>query len=104
MQFQRIGVIGYGEVGKTFALGLRPRVDGMAAWDLKFAQPQHHATQQAHAAQHGVVAAEGMAALCAQAELLISAVTASNTLGVAEAAAAHLRPGTGCRCSRVRLR
>jgi 3-hydroxyisobutyrate dehydrogenase-like beta-hydroxyacid dehydrogenase len=32
-----------------------------------------------------------MAALCAQADLVISAVTASNTLAVAEAAAAHIR-------------
>jgi 3-hydroxyisobutyrate dehydrogenase-like beta-hydroxyacid dehydrogenase len=35
-----------------------------------------------------------MAELCASSDLLISAVTASNTLAVAQAAAPHIRPGT----------
>jgi homoserine dehydrogenase len=41
MQLERIGVVGYGEVGKTFAAGLKdkPGVRQSAAWDLKFAQP-----------------------------------------------------------------
>lgn len=34
MQVQRIGLVGYGEVGKTFAGGLKPRVMQSAAWDL----------------------------------------------------------------------
>jgi 3-hydroxyisobutyrate dehydrogenase-like beta-hydroxyacid dehydrogenase len=66
----------------------------MAAWDLKFDQPLLRDAERAHAAQHGVAATDGMQALCAQSELLVSSVTASNTLAVAEAAAAHLRPGT----------
>ena len=36
MQVQRIGMIGYGEVGKTFCAGLRPQVASVHAWDLKF--------------------------------------------------------------------
>jgi len=96
MQLQRIGLIGYGEVGKTFGTGLRERVAAIAAWDLTFVDPDSRvaATQRAHAAQSGVRACDAMAPLCAEAELLISAVTASNTMAVAQQAAAHLRPGT----------
>lgn len=42
----------------------------------------------------GVTPSDGMAGLCANCNLLISAVTASNTLAVAEEAARHLRPDT----------
>ncbi len=35
-----------------------------------------------------------MQALCAQSDLIVSAVTASNTLAVAQEAAPHIRPGT----------
>lgn len=96
MHVHRIGLIGYGEVGKTFGAGLRERVAAIAAWDLSFVDPDGSvaATQRAHAARCGVRACDAMAPLCAEAELLISAVTASNTLAVAQQAAAHLRPGT----------
>jgi prephenate dehydrogenase len=33
MQVQRIAIVGYGEVGKIFAAGLRPQVAQLAAWD-----------------------------------------------------------------------
>ncbi len=90
-----IGLIGYGEVGKIFAAGLlgQPGVAGVSAWDLKFAQPATQAAETAHARAAGVAPQPSCAALCAQADLVISAVTASNTLAVAEAAAPHLRPG-----------
>ena len=32
-----IGMVGYGEVGRTFCAGLRPLLTGVAAWDLRFA-------------------------------------------------------------------
>lgn len=96
MQSHQIGLIGYGEVGQTFGAGLREHVTAIAAWDLKFidADTQVAAALRAHAAQTGVQACDAMAQLCADAELLISAVTASNTLAVAQQAAMHLRPGT----------
>lgn len=92
----RIGLVGYGEVGKIFAAGLlnRPGVEAVSAWDLTFAQDETRAAETAHAQQAGVAAQPSMAALCAASDLLISAVTASNTLTVAEQAAAHIRPGT----------
>ena len=53
MKLERIGLIGYGEVGKTFCAGLlkQPGVTGVGAWDLKFAQAETQATERAHAAQ-----------------------------------------------------
>ncbi len=89
-----IAIVGYGEVGGIFARGLRGQagVASLSAWDVLFAQPDH-ARRQA-AGQDGVRAAAGMRDLCAHADLVISAVTASNTLAVAEQMAPHLRPGT----------
>jgi 3-hydroxyisobutyrate dehydrogenase-like beta-hydroxyacid dehydrogenase len=96
MQLEHIGLIGYGEVGKTFALGLKdkPGVRTVGAWDLKFIDLARQAGEQAHAAGAGVAAHLSMEALCQGSTLVISAVTASNTLRVAEEAAPHLRPGT----------
>lgn len=94
MQVQHIGMIGYGEVGKTFCAGLRGQVAAVSAWDLHFVDLTAGDAQRAHARAAGVGDRDSMAQLCAEADLLISAVTASNTLAVAEQAALHLRPGT----------
>lgn len=96
MQIEHIGLIGYGEVGKTFGSGLQgqPGVSTIAAWDLKFADDRTASAERAHAFHAGVVAAGSVQELCERSDLVISAVTASNTLAVAEAAAPHLRPGT----------
>lgn len=89
----RLGLVGYGEVGKIFAAGLRPRVDGLWVSDLKLQDETQAPALQAHA--QGLKAQAGpLEPLCEHAQLIISAVTASNTLAVAEQAAAHLRPGT----------
>ncbi|HZY15873.1 MAG TPA: NAD(P)-binding domain-containing protein, partial [Ramlibacter sp.] len=92
MQVQRLGIVGYGEVGKTFALGLQAQVAQVAAWDLKFADAA--AAQQDHARQHGVRACGSLQQVCEASELVISCVTASSTLAVAEEAARFLRPGS----------
>ena len=94
MKLEHIGMLGYGEVGKAFTTGLQTKVLSTAAWDLKFAALATRDAELAHAAQAGVAARDSMQALCAQADLLISAVTASNTLAVAQAAAQHIQPGT----------
>ncbi|TAM45183.1 MAG: NAD(P)-dependent oxidoreductase [Burkholderiaceae bacterium] len=96
MARQHIGLIGYGEVGKTFSKGLqnKPGVAGTGAWDVKFAAEATQAAEHAHAKGAGVVAHDSMRALCAANELVISAVTASNTLAVAQEAAQHIRPDT----------
>ena len=92
----RLGLIGYGEVGKIFSAGLNGLsvVTAVGAWDLKFARADTGAAERAHAASAGVQAHDSAAALCAASELVISAVTASSTLAVAEEAARHIRPGT----------
>lgn len=94
MNPQRIGLVGYGEVGKIFCTGLKSQVAALGAWDLKFAAPGTREAQRAHAAAHGVTAHGSMRELCEASDLLISAVTASNTLAVAQEAARHIRPGT----------
>lgn len=94
MKFERIGMVGYGEVGKIFTAGLKDRVAGISAWDLNFEATALREAQRAHAAQAGVAACASMAELCGRADLVISAVTASSTLAVAQAAAAHVRRGT----------
>jgi 3-hydroxyisobutyrate dehydrogenase-like beta-hydroxyacid dehydrogenase len=93
VKFEHIGMIGYGEVGKIFTAGLKDKMASTSAWDLKFEAPDLRDVQLAHAAQSGVAACTSMAQLCAGADLVISAVTASNTLAVAQAAAPHIRRG-----------
>lgn len=94
MKLEHIGMLGYGEVGKIFSAGLQSKVASTAAWDLKFAAPAARAAELAHAAKAGIAARDSMQALCAGVDLLISAVTASNTLAVAREAARHIQPGT----------
>jgi len=97
MKLEHIGMIGYGEVGKIFTAGLKSSVRTVSAWDLKFdpaaAPAATRDAELAHAAQAGVQACLSMQALCEKADFVISAVTASNTLAVAQAAAPHIRPG-----------
>src|SRR5687768_4011751 len=95
MQLPRIGLVGYGEVGKIFSAGLKgqPGVAQASAWDLKFAQPASREAELAHARAAGVAAQDSMQALCDASDLVVSAVTASNTLAVAQEAAKYLRPG-----------
>jgi 3-hydroxyisobutyrate dehydrogenase-like beta-hydroxyacid dehydrogenase len=99
MQFNSIGLIGYGEVGKIFSAGLqaKPGVQAVGAWDVKFASAALGAQEQAHAAQAGVTAYTSARALCeatGAGALVISAVTASNTLAVAAEVAQYLQPGS----------
>ena len=84
MNLSCIGLVGYGEVGKIFAAGLRPQpgMSTVAAWDRQFAQPDRRDAERAHARAAGVHACDSLADLCARSTLVISAVTASNTLAV----------------------
>lgn len=94
LPLHRLGIVGYGEVGRIFAAGLRARgVEDLVVWDLKFIDPTKGSEPLAHARAAGVRAADSMAALCAGRQLIVSAVTASNTLAVAEAVAPHIAQG-----------
>ena len=94
MTFEHLGMVGYGEVGRILATGLRSAVIDVHAWDLKFADAAYRDAALAHAAEAGVVACGSMQALCAASDLVVSAVTASSTLAVAQEAARHIRPGS----------
>ena len=96
MKLQRIGLIGHGEVGKTFTSGLKdkPGVSAMGAWDLKFADPETRDAELDLCARHGITAHGSMRELCEASDLVISAVTASNTLAVAQEAAQFIRAGS----------
>ena len=56
----RIGLIGYGEVGRIFTAGLKPASAWTGAWDLKFADPARQAEPLAHAAAAGIVVGFGV--------------------------------------------
>ncbi len=88
----RLGLVGYGEVGRIFAAALRPQLAQLCVADLKLDDPAQAPALHQHAQALGVQAGS-LQALCGQAELIVSAVTASSTLAVAEQAAAHIRPG-----------
>jgi 3-hydroxyisobutyrate dehydrogenase-like beta-hydroxyacid dehydrogenase len=89
----KVGIVGYGEVGRILAEDLRAQGLAVAAYDLKLAGPQA-AELLEHASQHGVTLAASHAELAAHADLIVSAVTASQTLAVARACAVGIRPGT----------
>ena len=89
-----IGLVGYGEVGRILAEDLRTRgVENVLAYDIKFGTDAD-APLLAHAAQHGVRPMSGHAFLARAADLVISAVTADQTLAVAVSSAPTLAPGT----------
>jgi 3-hydroxyisobutyrate dehydrogenase-like beta-hydroxyacid dehydrogenase len=96
MDLSKIGIIGYGEVGKIFASGLKAKsgVANMAAWDVKFAYEASGGVELAAAKLAGVQACASMQALCEASSFIISAVTASKTLAVAQEAAKFIRAGT----------
>ena len=87
-----IGLVGYGEVGRILAEDLRARGVAVSAHDLKLATDAAPVLQ-AHAAAHGVTLMDSHAALASRADLVISAVTASQTVAVTAACAPAVRPG-----------
>jgi 3-hydroxyisobutyrate dehydrogenase-like beta-hydroxyacid dehydrogenase len=90
---QHLTLFGYGEVGKIFATHLHAQGLQVSAWDLNMTRAATQAAERAHAQAQGIHAAADARQACASAELIISAVTASNTLAVAQEAAQHLKPG-----------
>jgi 3-hydroxyisobutyrate dehydrogenase-like beta-hydroxyacid dehydrogenase len=87
----QIGVVGYGEVGRILAEDLRKQNLRVSAYDVKLANGSGAALRD-HAAAHGVTLASSHADLAANADFIISSVTASQTLPAAQACAAALKP------------
>ncbi|HEY0878899.1 MAG TPA: DUF1932 domain-containing protein [Zeimonas sp.] len=89
----RVGLVGYGEVGRILAEDLRARgVEGVVAYDVKVDGPDA-APLREHADAHGVALAQSHAALASDADFVVSAVTASQAVAVAAACAPALRRG-----------
>ena len=89
-----IGLVGYGEVGRILAEDLRARgVANVVAYDIKLGGADD-APLHAHAARVGVRLMASHAGLAAGADLVISAVTASQAVPVAVSCAPALRPRT----------
>jgi 3-hydroxyisobutyrate dehydrogenase-like beta-hydroxyacid dehydrogenase len=89
----KIGLIGYGEVGKILTAALQPQVDWVGAWDIALADASKGPVMKRHAALAGVEACESAEAVLAKADITISAVTAANTLEVARNAVGSVRKG-----------
>jgi len=91
LQWQ-VGLVGYGEVGKILAEDLRRQGVVVGAYDLKLDLGQGAALRE-HAAAHDVRLAASHAELAASADLIVSAVTASQAVPVAQACAPALKQG-----------
>ena len=88
-----VGLIGYGEVGRILAEELRAQDISVSAYDVKLMQESAAPALREHAARHGVRLAGSHAQAVASADLLVCAVTASQTVAAAQSACAGLRPG-----------
>jgi 3-hydroxyisobutyrate dehydrogenase-like beta-hydroxyacid dehydrogenase len=87
-----IALIGYGEVGRILAEDLRAAGHDVVAHDIRQNDGGGRA-MHAHAARHRVELAGSHAAAVRGADLVISAVTASQAVEVARACAPALAPG-----------
>jgi 3-hydroxyisobutyrate dehydrogenase-like beta-hydroxyacid dehydrogenase len=90
----RIALIGCGEVGTIFGRALVGRgVAGVVAYDKLRGEPQRFAALRERAAAAGVVLRDSAAAAVADADLVISAVTANQTRAAVDSVAPALRRG-----------
>lgn len=91
----RIGLVGYGEVGRLLAEDLRAAGHAVSAYDLKLESPSSEAdTMRVHAVAHGVELTTSATMVATPADLVISAVTAGRTVDAARGLAAGLKAGT----------
>jgi hypothetical protein len=88
-----VGLVGYGEVGRILAEDLRSQDVKVSAYDLKLRSDQTGSALRDHASTHGVALANSHADLAAQADFIVSAVTASQAVPVAQACAPAVKQG-----------
>src|SRR5207244_12913153 len=88
----QVGLLGYGEVGRILAEDLRKQGVKVAAYDIKLGSDQGTPLRD-HAGGIGVTLAASHADLAAQANCIISAVTASQAVSVAQASAPAIGKG-----------
>ncbi len=87
-----IALIGYGEVGRILAEDLRAIGEAVVAFDLKLGDERGDALRE-HASIHGIALAPSHADAVRGADLIVSAVTASQAVPVAQACAAGVKRG-----------
>jgi 3-hydroxyisobutyrate dehydrogenase-like beta-hydroxyacid dehydrogenase len=88
----RLCFIGFGEAGQAFAAGLQEvGVKNQSAWDILFPDPAGERLREAAKAL-GIRQARSAADAVADADIVVSAVTAASSLEAATAAKAHLEP------------
>ncbi|MGZ5903149.1 MAG: DUF1932 domain-containing protein [Reyranella sp.] len=87
-----VGLVGYGEVGRILAEDLRKQDLKVSAYDIKLGGDQA-GPLRVHAAAFGVALASSHAGLAAQADFIVSAVTASQAVPVAGACASAVKKG-----------
>src|SRR5258708_588344 len=87
-----VGLVGYGEVGKILAEDLRKGGMRVSAYDIKLGGGQAQPLTD-HAAGIGVALASSHADLAKQADFIVSAVTASQAVPVAQACAPAVKKG-----------
>lgn len=89
-----IALIGFGEVGQTFARGLLANgASRLVAYDILFDDPARRDALKAKATAAGVAVAASAAEACRDARVVISAITADQVERVAAEATAYLAPG-----------
>jgi 3-hydroxyisobutyrate dehydrogenase-like beta-hydroxyacid dehydrogenase len=88
----QVGLVGYGEVGRILAEDLRAQGVAVAAYDLKLDGAQA-APLRDHAATHGVVLKGSHAELAQASDFIVSAVTASQAVPVAQSCAPAVKRG-----------
>ena len=89
----KVGLVGYGEVGRILSEDLRKAGVVVTAYDVKLDDDRAGPLRE-HAAAIGAQLAKSHADLAGQCDLIISAVTASQAVPVAEACAPAVRQGT----------
>jgi 3-hydroxyisobutyrate dehydrogenase-like beta-hydroxyacid dehydrogenase len=88
-----VGLVGYGEVGRILAEDLRKQDVSVTAYDLKLRSDQTGGALRDHAGTHGVKLVSSHADLAAQSDFIVSAVTASQAVPVAQACAPTVKSG-----------
>ena len=88
-----VGLVGYGEVGRILAEDLRQQDVRVTAFDLKLRSDQAGGALRDHASANGVALATSHAELAAQSDFIVSAVTASQAVPVAQACAPAVKKG-----------
>ncbi len=88
-----IGLVGYGEVGRILAEDLRQQDVRVSAYDVKLRSDQAGGALRDHASAHGVELTASHADLAATSDFIVSAVTASQAVPVAQACAPAVKAG-----------